>query len=103
MASRVPPRVTRSPYRWRKWPKMDQYDQNPSKFKNLVYFSQKIPIIDPVHSVIMYRHGFGEKMASRCIWGRARTSKRLKKGLKMTHLTLYQELMKNNEIFSSKP
>ena len=25
------------------------------------------------------------------------------KGLKMTHVTLQQKLMKNNEIFSSKP
>ena len=66
-------------------------------------FSQKIPVIDPVHSVIMYRHGFGQKTASRCNWGPARTSKQLKKGLKMTHLTLCQKLMKNNEIFSSKP
>ena len=44
------------------WPKLDQNDQNVSKFKNLVYLSQKIPIIDPNHPVIMYRHEFGQKM-----------------------------------------
>ena len=46
------------------WPKLAQNDQNVSKFKDWVYLSQKIPIIDPNHSVIMYRHGYGQKMVS---------------------------------------
>ena len=36
---------------------MSKNDQNTSKFKYLVHFSQEISIIDSVHSVIMFRYG----------------------------------------------
>ena len=40
------------------WTNMTRILQNS---KTLVNFSQKIQIIDPVHSVIMYRHGVWPK------------------------------------------
>ena len=64
-----------------------------------MYFSQKIPIIDPVHSVIINRHGVGQETASGYNWGVQGTQNGPKKGLKMTNFTLDQKLMKSNEIF----
>ena len=40
-----------------------------------MYLSQKIPIIDPNHSVIMFRHGFGQNTPSGCNWRLAKESK----------------------------
>ena len=82
---------------------MAHNDQNVSKFENLVYLSQKIPIVAPNHSVIIYRYGVWPKNCQ-CLQLRAcKGPKMAKKGLKMTQLTLYQKLMKNNENLSSKP
>ena len=48
---------------------MTKIDQNASKFENFVYFPQKILFSDPVHSVIVYKHGFVKKKPVAAIWG----------------------------------
>ena len=81
---------------------MAKNDQNALKFKNWILFSQKIPISNTVHSVIMYTHGFGQKTASGCNWGLARNPN----SQKMPENDLFQatpKSMKNDEIFSAKP
>ena len=58
-----------------KWSKMTKMLKNA---KNCVFFSQKILIIDLVHSVGMYRHEFGRKTASGRDWALGRDPKRPK-------------------------
>ena len=85
-----------------KQPKMAKNDQTASKFKNLVYFPKKIPIIDPVYSSMVFRIGSSQKQLVAAIRDLLETQNGPKQP-KMTNFSLYAKLMKNNKIFPFKP
>ena len=54
---------------------MAKNDQNAKKFKNLFFIPKKSQSLKKVHSVIMWRHGLGQKTASDCNLGLAKDPK----------------------------